>query len=111
MGLGHALMEDLKIENGQVIVGHLGDYKLPTMQDIPNLTTLLLENPAGPTPYQGKGIGELANVPVVAAVANAIANAVGVRITELPITAEKILAGMKAQAKASQKKSTAPQSP
>ena len=101
MGLGQALMEHLKIEEGQVAVGHFGDYKIPTIQDIPELTTVLLENPAGPTPYQGRGIGELTNVPVIAAIANAVADAVGVRITELPITAEKVLAGIKSKSKAS----------
>jgi CO/xanthine dehydrogenase Mo-binding subunit len=100
MGLGQALMEHLKIEEGQVAVGHFGDYKVPTIQDIPDLTTILLENPAGPTPYQGRGIGELTNVSVIAAIANAVADAVGVRITELPITAEKVLAGIKANSKA-----------
>ena len=51
----------------------------------------------GPTPYQGKAIGETSNCPVAAAIANAVADATGVRITDLPITAEKVLAGMKAK--------------
>ena len=94
-GLGYALMEELRVEEGQVTTAHLGDYKIPTMQDIPELITPLLEEPAGPTPYQGKGIGEISNCPVAAAIANAVFDAVGVRITDLPITAEKVLAALK----------------
>ena len=99
-GLGYALMEELKVEQGQVTTGHFGEYKIPTIRDIPELTTVLLEEPAGPTPYQGKGIGEISNCPVAAAIANAVADATGVRITDLPITAEKLLAGMKAKGRA-----------
>ena len=100
-GLGYALMEELKVEQGQVTTGHFGEYKIPTIRDIPELTTLLLEEPSGPTPYQGKGIGEISNCPVAAAIANAVADATGVRITDLPITAEKLLAGMKAKGRTS----------
>ena len=100
-GLGYALMEELRVEQGQVTTGHFGEYKIPTIRDIPELTTLLLEEPSGPTPYQGKGIGEISNCPVAAALANAVADATGVRITDLPITAEKLLAGMKAKGRTS----------
>ena len=91
-------MEELTSEDGQVSSLSLGDYKIPTIADIPKLETVLLENPAGPTPYQGKGIGEISNIPIAAAIANAVADAVGVRITSLPITAEKVLAALKGQA-------------
>ena len=94
-GLGYALMEELKVEEGQVTTTHFGDYKIPNIQDIPKLIVVLLEEPVGPTPYQGKGIGEISNCPVAAAIANAVADAVGVRITDLPITAEKVLAEIK----------------
>ena len=100
-GIGYALIEELKLDQGQVITGHFGDYKIPTMLDVPELTTVLLEEPAGPAPYQAKGIGETSNCPVAAAIANAVADAVGVRITSFPITAEKVLAGMKAKRLAS----------
>lgn len=89
-GMGQALMEQLVIEDGAVTTLNLGDYKLPTMADIPELTTVLVETKAGPAPYEGKAIGELSNVAVPAAVANAVFDAVGVRLTELPITAEKV---------------------
>ena len=58
MGLGYALMEELRVEDGQVLTAHFGDYKIPTIQNIPLLTTVLLDEPTGPTPYEGKGIGE-----------------------------------------------------
>ena len=90
-GLGYALMEELGTEEGRISTVTLGDYKMPTMPDIPKLETVLLESPSGPAPYQSKGTGESSKVPV----AGAIANAVGVRITSLPITAEKVLRALK----------------
>jgi len=60
------------------------------MQDIPELKTLLLESESGPGPYNAKGIGENPSGPVAPAIANAVADAVGVRIRDLPITAEKV---------------------
>lgn len=93
-GIGYGLMEELMIEDGQISTLSLGDYKIPTMNDIPELVTVLLEPGPGPAPYQGKGIGESSNIPVAAAIANAVADAVGVRITDLPITAEKVFAAL-----------------
>jgi len=66
------------------------------MADIPELTTILLETKHGPAPYEGKAIGELTNVPLPAAIANAVFDACGVRITELPITAEKVYEALQA---------------
>ena len=97
-GLGYALMEEMTSEDGRVSSLSLGDYKIPTIADIPKLETVLLESPAGPLPYQGKGIGEISNIPIAAAIANAVEDAVGVRITDLPITAEKVLAELRAKA-------------
>ena len=94
-GLGYALMEEMPVEEGRVQTVHFGDYKIPTMRDIPQLTTIFIEEGEGPTPYQGKAVGETANCPVAAAVANAVADAVGARITALPVTAEKVLAALK----------------
>jgi CO/xanthine dehydrogenase Mo-binding subunit len=89
-GIGQALTEHLMKEDGAVINANLGDYKLPTMADAPQLETVLIETRHGPAPYEGKAIGELSNVAVAAAIANAVEDACGVRITELPITAEKV---------------------
>jgi CO/xanthine dehydrogenase Mo-binding subunit len=74
---------------------YLGEYKIPTMEDIPELVTVLLESPTGPAPYGGKSIGESSNIPVAAAIANAVYDAVGVRIVDLPITAEKVFRALK----------------
>jgi CO/xanthine dehydrogenase Mo-binding subunit len=65
--------------------------------DIPELTTVFVETKTGPAPYAGKAVGELSNVAVPAAIANAVFDAVGVRLTELPITAEKVYAELQAQ--------------
>jgi CO/xanthine dehydrogenase Mo-binding subunit len=83
-------MEDLAIEEGRVTNAHLGDYKLPTMADIPPLETVLVPSAGGIGPHEAKAIGEFANNPPPAAIANAVADAVGVRLFELPITAERV---------------------
>jgi CO/xanthine dehydrogenase Mo-binding subunit len=88
--LGYALMEELLVEDGRVTNLSSGDYKLPTMRDAPPLMTVLVESASGVGPYQIKGIGESPLTPVAPALANAVADAVGVRIRELPITAEKV---------------------
>lgn len=95
MGLGQALMEELVMEGGQVTNASLGDYKLPTAADIPELKTVLLPSGGGLAPYEAKAIGEFANNSPPAAIANAVADAVGVRIFELPITAEKVYRALK----------------
>jgi CO/xanthine dehydrogenase Mo-binding subunit len=95
-GIGQGLTERLIVEDGQVTNANLGDYKLPTIADIPRLETVLIETKHGPAPYEGKAIGELSNVAIPAAIANAVYDAVGVRITELPITAEKVYAALNA---------------
>ena len=90
MGMGQALIELLETDDGAVTTPNLGDYKLPNIADVPELITVLLEAPAGPAPYEGKSIGETSNCPVAAAVANAVFDATGIRIAELPITSEKV---------------------
>lgn len=90
MGFGQAIMEELVIANGRVTNSNLGDYKLPTIADAPELTTVLVESPGGVGPLNSKPIGEFANNGVAAAVANAVADAVGARVFEMPFTAEKI---------------------
>jgi CO/xanthine dehydrogenase Mo-binding subunit len=96
-GIGQALLEQLIVEDGRVVNLHLGDYKLPTIADIPKLDTALIETARGPAPYQGKAIGEHPNVAVPAAIANAVFDAAGVRITELPITSERVYVALRRQ--------------
>jgi CO/xanthine dehydrogenase Mo-binding subunit len=89
-GVGYALSEELAVDEGRVTSASFGDYKIPNIQDIPALHTLVLESESGPGPYNAKGIGENPIGPVAPAIANAVADAIGVRIRDLPITAEKV---------------------
>lgn len=95
MGLGFALIEEVKSEDGKITTLSLGDFKIPNVRDIPELVTVLVQDPVGPAPFHGKSIGEHSISPVAPAIANAVFDAVGVRITELPITAEKVYFGLK----------------
>ncbi len=83
-------MEELQTEGGRISTVGLGDVKLPTIQDIPPLTTVILQDPVGPGPFNAKAIGEGSISAVAPAVANAVADACGVRVRDLPITAEKV---------------------
>ena len=89
-GFGMAVMEDLAMQDGRVLASHLGDFKLPTIADIPELATELVGSADGPGPFAAKAIGESSNILTAAAIANAVYDACGVRISELPITAEKV---------------------
>ncbi|MCH8193125.1 MAG: xanthine dehydrogenase family protein molybdopterin-binding subunit, partial [Planctomycetes bacterium] len=87
-GIGYALTEELLVEQGRVTTVTFGDYKVPTMQDIPEMNTVLLQSEIGLGPYQIKGIGENPIGPVAPAVANAVAAATGVRIRSMPMGPE-----------------------
>ena len=89
-GLGFALMEDNSLIDGKMATANLGEFKMATIADVPKLTTVLIQDATGPTPYHGKAIAEIPNVPTAAAIANAIQDAVGVRLYDLPLTSEKI---------------------
>jgi CO/xanthine dehydrogenase Mo-binding subunit len=97
--LSAALMEDLDVRGGQPTTLHLGDYKIATLADVPPLVTALVESPTGPGPYHAKSVGEGPNTPTAAAIANAVYDACGVRITDPPITAEKVWRGLRAGAR------------
>ena len=94
-GLGYALMEEIQLDEGQVTTATLGDYKIPNIRDNIPLTTSLVRGKVGPGPFGAKSVAEAGISVVAPAVANAVYNATGVRITELPITAEKILRGLR----------------
>lgn len=97
-GLGYALQEEVMFDGGKILTTNFGEFKIPNIQDIPPLKTAVMESvPHGPGPYNSLAIGEVANVPVAAAVANAVEDACGVRITDLPVTAEKVYAALKAR--------------
>lgn len=90
MGYGFACLEDLAEDDGQITAANLGEFRLPTMHDAPVLRTVLVEGGRGVTSANVKPVGELTNVPVAGAVANAVADATGCRIRDLPVTAEKV---------------------
>jgi CO/xanthine dehydrogenase Mo-binding subunit len=97
-GLGYALTEEVQFDNGKILTTNFGEFKIPNIVDIPPLKTSVMESvPHGPGPYNSLAIGEVANVPVAAAVANAVEDACGVRIKGLPVTSEKIYEAMKAR--------------
>ena len=89
-GFGLGVTEEFVTDGGQVVNGNMGDYKLPTMADIPPLETVLIQSAGGTGPYEAKAIGELANNATAAAIANAVADAVGCRLFELPVTADRV---------------------
>ncbi|MGZ6364544.1 MAG: xanthine dehydrogenase family protein molybdopterin-binding subunit [Ktedonobacteraceae bacterium] len=95
-GIGWALLEGMIYdEQGQLLTSTLMDYALPHSQDVPTITPLLVEVPSELGPFGAKGVGEPPVVPVAAAIANAIRDAVGVRMSELPMTPERVFAAMR----------------
>ncbi|MEE8466197.1 MAG: molybdopterin cofactor-binding domain-containing protein, partial [Dehalococcoidia bacterium] len=94
-GIGYALTEELQYDEGHVTTLSMGDYKIPTMPDMPELRTVLVESESGgPTPYGGKAIGEQGISSVAPAIINAILDATGVSITEIPVSSEKMFRAM-----------------
>src|SRR5207237_6383606 len=90
MGLGYALTERLVVENGQVLTASFMDYAILRADDMPELRVRLIESHEAEGPFGAKGLGESGVIPVSAAVANAVHDAIGVRFAELPITAARV---------------------
>lgn len=90
-GIGMGLTESYVWEEGRILNTNFMDYKIPTAMDVPLISTILIESKDPNGPYGAKGLGETTLVATSPALANAIFNAIGVRIKELPITSEKIL--------------------
>jgi len=93
-GLGYGLLEEMVLEEGKVKNDQLVDYVIPTMCDMPEMRLAIVEEPEPTGPYGAKGIGEPSLLPTAPAILNAIYDAVGVRIRELPATPGKILAAL-----------------
>ena len=98
-GIGMALMEEQVIKEGITVNPDLTGYLIPTSMDAPRFTTRLVENKDSEGPFGSKGIGEPATIATAPAIANAIYDAIGVRIFDLPITPEKILKALKEKRK------------
>ena len=95
MGLSNTLFEEFKMDEGRILNDTLADYKMATMEDLPKIVPIMVESVHIEGPYGAKGIGEPAAAPTAPAIANAIYDAVGVRINELPITPDKILTALR----------------
>ena len=91
MGLGYALWERLLCEDGRIANASFADYKIATIRDIPIAVPIVVEKNYAAEPYGAKGVGEMAVFGIAPALANAVARAVGVRIKELPMSAENLL--------------------
>jgi CO/xanthine dehydrogenase Mo-binding subunit len=98
LGLGHTLTEELYIEDGRIVNIALSDYKLPTQRDMPPFRVIMLEPGGGPGPFGARAVGEMNSAGIAPAIANAVADACGVRLDRLSITAERIHAALQAQA-------------
>ncbi|MFQ5865441.1 MAG: xanthine dehydrogenase family protein molybdopterin-binding subunit, partial [bacterium] len=95
MGMGYALTEELIVEKGQVLNPSFHDYKIPTAGDIPEIHFYPIETDDEEGPYGAKGVGEAPLIPTPAAIANAVSDAIGIKIDGLPITPEKVLKALK----------------
>jgi CO/xanthine dehydrogenase Mo-binding subunit len=93
--IGHTLREEMIYKDGQLLNPNLVDYRVPNFDDLPKeFETILLENQNGPGPFGSKGLGEGGLLPVASAIANAVYNAVGVRLRDLPLTPERVWRAM-----------------
>lgn len=97
MGLGEALMEEQEFRLGVHKTPSMLDYKSPTSMDMCPVETILIEGPDPAGPFGAKEVGQGPLLPIPPALANAVADAVGVRIDEIPITPEKVLKALKAK--------------
>jgi CO/xanthine dehydrogenase Mo-binding subunit len=90
MGFSTALFEEHIIKEGQILSGSFMDYLIPTTVDSPNIDATILESGIGPGPFGSRSVGELGVLPIAPAIGNAVRDAIGVRVTSLPITHEKL---------------------
>lgn len=95
MGIGYAIMEEVELSNGNIKNRNFSDYIIPTSKDMPNIKSLFVEEDEETGPYGAKGFGEPAMIPTAPAIINAIYDAIGVRIYDLPATCDKVLLAIK----------------
>ena len=97
MGLGYALTEEVIVKDGRVQNPDFLDYRLFTSADMPEIESIIIETDDPQGPFGAKGVGEMGGTPTAAAIANAIYDAVGVRLTQLPMTPERVLKALEAK--------------
>lgn len=95
MGLGYSIYEDLGLKEGKMKNKKFTNYLIPTVLDVPELEKFIIEDPESTGPFGAKGIGEPVMLGVAPAVLNAIYDAVGVRITQVPVTPDRLLRALK----------------
>ncbi len=96
-GIGYAMMEQIVLKDGKVMNPNFLDYKVPSIQDVPTIKSILVETDDPEGPFGAKSVGELVLVPVAPAIANAIRDATGVRINRLPLTPENVYRAIKSR--------------
>jgi len=95
-GMGITVCEEMVVgEQGDILNPSLADYKIPVATDVPEIRSILVEEPHREGPHGAVGVGEMTTVPISPAIANAIYDAIGVRIKDLPLTQEKILTALR----------------
>jgi len=99
MGIGHALTEEMILDEGRVVTDRLASYRTPSITFTPEITSFIVEDPTADGPYGAKGVGEIVLIPTIPAITNAVYNAVGVRVKRIPIDQEEICAALRARAK------------
>jgi CO/xanthine dehydrogenase Mo-binding subunit len=99
MGLGYALYEELGVKDGRIGNDKYSKYIIPTSMDMPEIQKFIIEDPETSAPFGAKGIGEPVMVPVAPAILNAIYDAVGVRITSLPASPDRVLKAIREKEK------------
>ncbi len=95
MGLGFALSEEIVREQGRTLNASFSDYKMFTSADMPRIIPIIVEVPEPLGPFGARGVAEATTIPTAGAIANAVADALGVRIKELPLSPERVLAALK----------------
>ena len=95
-GLGLALVEEIELSEGRVLTPSFAEYRLPRTPDLPPIESRIVEEPQRDNRYGAKGAGETGVICVAAAIANAVTDAVGVRLDHLPATPEQLLEALEA---------------
>jgi CO/xanthine dehydrogenase Mo-binding subunit/aerobic-type carbon monoxide dehydrogenase small subunit (CoxS/CutS family) len=97
MGLGNALTEEFIMQEGRVFTDRLARYRIPSIVQTPEIVSFIIEDPISEGPYGAKGVGELSSIPTTPAISNAIYNACGIRIKQLPVDQDWLARQIKAR--------------